>query len=76
MTGIDGFLKDAAIEVQPGELAVDEALRSGGDHVSGLRFTLFLFNNNLFRGVHEIVIHPVQAALQCRQFTADIVPVA
>ena len=47
MAGIDRFLQHPAIEMQPGQLAIDEALGAGGDRRRrfGMRLFFFYFNN-------------------------------
>ena len=47
MAGIDRFLQHTAVEVQPGQLAIDEALGACGDRTRRSRERLlFLFNYN------------------------------
>jgi hypothetical protein len=46
VTGIDGFLKDATIEMQPGQLPIDEPFRAGADCGVQLRLRPFFFGSN------------------------------
>src|SRR5438874_1702188 len=58
MAGIDRLLQHPAIEVQPGKLAIDEALGAGADRWTGLSVPFFFFNYSGLRGFHQISIHP------------------
>ena len=46
MAGIDRFLQHPAIEVQPGQLAIDEAFGARGHGHADLDIGFFLFNYN------------------------------
>ena len=50
MAGIDRFFEHPAVEMQPGQFAIDEALRALGDRRRRFGYDLFFFNfNNLCR---------------------------
>ena len=87
MAGIDRLLQHPAIEVQPGKLAIDEALGAGADRWTGLGIPFFFFNYSGLRGFHQISIHPkvngaaapaetVQTMLSRRRFNDIDVPAA
>jgi hypothetical protein len=44
--------------MQPGKLAIDEALGAGADRWTGLGIRFFFFNYSSLRGIHQISIHP------------------
>ena len=58
MAGIDRLFQHPAIEMQPGKLAIDEALGAMGDRRTGLGVRFFFFYYNGLRGFHEVSIHP------------------
>ena len=57
MAGIDQFLQHPAIEMQPGQLAIDEAFGAFGNRRDGLDIRFFLFNYNSLCGFHENSVH-------------------
>ena len=58
MAGIDQFLQHPAIEMQPGQLAIDEALGAGGDRsAEPSNIQLFFFAFNGLCGFHQVSIH-------------------
>jgi hypothetical protein len=57
MARIDRLLQHPAIEMQPGKLAIDEALGAGADRRTGLGIRFFFFNYSSLRGIHQISIH-------------------
>ncbi len=57
MAGIDRLLQHPAIEMQPGQLAIDEALRAAGDRRDGFGLRFFFFDYNGLRGFHKASIH-------------------
>ena len=57
MAAIDRFLEHAAIEVQPGELAIDESFGTLGNRRDAGLCLFFFFYFNGLRGVHEESIH-------------------
>jgi hypothetical protein len=57
MAGVDRFLQDAAIEMQPGQFAIDEALGTIGNRWDSLDIRFFLFNYNSLRGFHKKSVH-------------------
>src|SRR3954471_21402426 len=50
---IDGFLKHPAIEVQPGQFAVDETFWTCSDRGTRMSFHVFFFENNSLCGIHR-----------------------
>ena len=61
MTGIDRFLEHPAIEVQPGQFAIDEPFRALGDRGRSFGYVIFLFYFNNLSRFHEVSIHLEQA---------------
>ena len=57
MAGIDRFLQHPAIEMQPGQLAIDETFGAGRHRWAGLGIRFFFFNYNSLRGFHEVSVH-------------------
>ena len=58
VAGIDRFLEHPAIEMQPGQLAVDETFRACADRRDRPATPFFFFNYNSLCGFHEVSIHP------------------
>ena len=56
MAGIDRFLEHPAIEMQPGQLAVDEAFGARSHRRAGLDLHFFFFNYNGLCGFHQDLI--------------------
>ena len=56
MAGIDRFLEHPAVEMQPGQLAVDEALRARPHRRADLDLHIFFFNYNSLCGFHQDLI--------------------
>jgi len=54
VAGIDRFLQHPAIEVQPGQLAIDEAFGAIGDRRAGLDLRFFFCSYNSLRGFHQV----------------------
>src|SRR4051794_26957332 len=65
MSRIDGFLEHPAVEMQPGQFAVNEAFRACRNRRTGMDFVIFFFESNDLCGIHEGQIHP--ASKQCRR---------
>src|SRR2546421_1287770 len=57
MPGIDRFLKHPAIEMQPGQLAVDEPFGARGDRRGNFEIGFFFFYFNSLYGFHQVSIH-------------------
>ena len=53
VAGIDRLFEHPAVEMQPGEFAIDEALGACGNRRGGLDDGRFLFNYNGLLGIHE-----------------------
>jgi hypothetical protein len=53
VAGINRLFEHPAIEMQPGQLTIDEALRACGNRWRGLGGGRFLFNYNGLLGIHE-----------------------
>ncbi len=56
MAGIDRFLEHPAIEMQPGELPIDEALGAARDRGDGRELRLFLFDFRCLCRVHQVLV--------------------
>src|ERR1700730_7737406 len=54
MAGVDRFLEHPAIEMQPGQLAIDEAFGAGYDRRRSLDDYIFFFNFNSLCRIHEV----------------------
>ena len=57
MPGIDRFLEHPAIEMQPGQLAVDEPFGARGDRRGNFGIGFFFFYFNSLYGFHQVSIH-------------------
>jgi hypothetical protein len=64
MAEIDRFLEYPAIEMQPGQLAIDEPLGAGGDCQRRFGGDVFFCNFNNLGGFHEVLIHLRLGALR------------
>ena len=58
VTGVDRFFKHTPIEMQPGQFAIDKAIRAARDRGTGFYLRYFIFNNNGLCGIHEKLVHP------------------
>ncbi|MGX1076834.1 hypothetical protein AB7M45_007444 [Bradyrhizobium elkanii] len=56
MAEIDRFLEHPPVEMQPGELPVDEALGAGRDCGNGGKFRLFFFDFSSLCRVHQVLV--------------------